>query len=167
MRLKVYWKLTLPPSRASLVLTTLCPILSGYAQCWRIDAFKLWHWRRILRVPWTARRSNQILKEISPEYSLEGLMLKLKLQYLATWCKELTHWKDPDAGKDWRLPGSSVTRVQGYPQDEQHWWKNDTGRPSLGEVRPITLFFKGAFIPWLVHRGKWKMQSHAESAQTF
>ena len=51
-------------------------------------------WRRLLRVPWTARRSNQsILKEISPEYSLEGLMLKLKLQYLATWCKELTHWK--------------------------------------------------------------------------
>jgi len=48
----------------------------------RIDAFKLWHWRRLLRVPWTTRRSNQsILKEISPEYSLEGLMLKLKLQY--------------------------------------------------------------------------------------
>ena len=50
----------------------------------RIDAFELWFWRRLLRVPWTARRSNQILKEISPEYSLEGLMLKLKLQYLAT-----------------------------------------------------------------------------------
>ena len=49
----------------------------------RIDAFELWCWRRLLRVPWTARRSNQsILKEISPEYSLEGLMLKLKLQYL-------------------------------------------------------------------------------------
>ena len=48
----------------------------------RIDAFELWRWRRLLRVPWTARRSNQsILKEISPEYSLEGLMLKLKLQY--------------------------------------------------------------------------------------
>ena len=52
------------------------------AECWRIDAFELWCWRRLLRVPWTARRSNQsILKEISPEYSLEGLMLKLKLQY--------------------------------------------------------------------------------------
>ena len=52
------------------------------AECQRIDAFKLWCWRRLLRVPWTARRSNQsILKEISPEYSLEGLMLKLKLQY--------------------------------------------------------------------------------------
>ena len=52
------------------------------AESWRIDAFELWCWRRLLRVPWTARRSNQsILKEMSPEYSLEGLMLKLKLQY--------------------------------------------------------------------------------------
>ena len=52
------------------------------AECQRIDAFELWFWRRLLRVPWTARRSNQsILKESSPEYSLEGLMLKLKLQY--------------------------------------------------------------------------------------
>ena len=52
------------------------------ASCRRIDTFELWSWRRLLRVPWTARRSNQsILKEISPEYSLEGLMLKLKLQY--------------------------------------------------------------------------------------
>ena len=52
------------------------------AECQRIDAFELWHWKRPLRVPWTARRSNQsILKEISPEYSLEGPMLKLKLQY--------------------------------------------------------------------------------------
>ena len=51
-------------------------------ECRRFDAFELWYWRRLLRVPWTARRSNQsILKEISPEYSLEGLMLKLKLQY--------------------------------------------------------------------------------------
>ena len=52
------------------------------AECQRIDAFELWYWRRLLRVPWTARRSSQsILKEMNPEYSLEGLMLKLKLQY--------------------------------------------------------------------------------------
>ena len=52
------------------------------AECWRINAFELWHWRRVLRVPWTARRSNQsVLKELSPECSLEGLMVKLKLQY--------------------------------------------------------------------------------------
>ena len=66
------------------------------AECQRIDTFELWCWRRLLRVPWTARRSNQsIPREISPEYSLEGLMLKLKLQYLATWCEELTHLKRP------------------------------------------------------------------------
>ena len=51
------------------------------AECQRTDVFELWYWRRLLRVPWTARRSNQSIKEISPEYSLEGLMLKLKLQY--------------------------------------------------------------------------------------
>ena len=66
------------------------------AEHWRIDVFKLWWWRRLLVVPWTARRSNQfILKEINPEYSLEGLRLKLKLQYLSTWCEELTHQKRP------------------------------------------------------------------------
>jgi len=64
------------------------------AECWRIDAFELWCWRRVLRVPWTARRSNQsILKEISPGISLEGMMLKLKLQYFGNSCEELTHWK--------------------------------------------------------------------------
>ena len=60
------------------------------------DAFELWCWKRLLRVPWTAKRSSQsILKEISPEYSLEGLMLKLKLHYLVTWYEQLTHWKRP------------------------------------------------------------------------
>ena len=60
----------------------------------RIDAFELWCWRRLVRVPWTSRTSNQsILKEISPEYSLEGLMLKLKLQYFGHQCEELTHLK--------------------------------------------------------------------------
>ena len=63
------------------------------AECQKIDAFEQWCWRRLLRVPWTARRSNQsILKEISPGCSLEGLMLKL-IQCLATSCEELTHWK--------------------------------------------------------------------------
>ena len=57
-------------------------LYGSFLECQRIDAFELWCWRRLLRVPWTARRSNQsIVKEISPEYSLEGLMLKLKLQY--------------------------------------------------------------------------------------
>ena len=66
------------------------------AECWRIGAFELWCWRRLFRVPWTARRSNQsILKEISPGCSLEGMMLKQNSSTLATSCEELTHWKWP------------------------------------------------------------------------
>ena len=67
----------------------------------RIDAFKLWCWKKLLRVPWTARRSNQsILKELNPEYSLEGLMLKLKLQYFDYLMQSQFTGKDPDVGKD-------------------------------------------------------------------
>ena len=77
--------------KVCLVKAMVFPVVMYKCESWtrkkaerqRIDAFELWYWRRLLRVPWTARRSNQsILKEISPEYSLEGLMLKLKMQYL-------------------------------------------------------------------------------------
>ena len=79
------------PTKVHLVKAMVFPVVMygcdswtiKKAEHWRLDAFELWCWRRLLRVPWTARRFNQsILKEISPEYSLEGLMLKLKLQYL-------------------------------------------------------------------------------------
>ena len=79
------------PKKIHLVKARFFPVVMHGCESWtikkaeqqRIDAFELWCWRRLLRVPWTARRPNQsILKEISPEYSLEGLMLKLKLQYL-------------------------------------------------------------------------------------
>ena len=82
------------PTIVCLVKAMLFPVvIYGYknwtikkAECQRIDSFELWCWRRLLRVPWTTRRSNQcILKETSPEYSLEGLMLKLKLQYFGHW----------------------------------------------------------------------------------
>ena len=78
------------PTKVRLVKAMVFPVVMygcdswtvKKAECRRIDAFEVWCWRRLLRVPWTTRRSNQsILKEISPEYSLEGLMLKLKLQY--------------------------------------------------------------------------------------
>ena len=78
------------PTKVCLVKAMVFPVVMyefeswtiNKAECLRNDAFELWCWRRLLRVPWTARRSNQsILKEISPEYSLEGLLLKLKLQY--------------------------------------------------------------------------------------
>ena len=85
------------------------------AECRRIDAFELWCWRRLLRVPWTARRSDQsILKEISHGCSLEGLMLKLKLQYFGHLMRLI--WKDPDVGKDWRQEEKGTT------EDEMVRW---------------------------------------------
>ena len=81
------------------------------AECQRIDAFELWCWRRLLRVPWAARRSNQlILKETSPGCSLEGLMLKLKLQYFGHLMQRADSLeKNPDAGRDWRLEEKGTT----------------------------------------------------------
>ena len=90
------------PTKSHQVKAIVFPVVMYGCESWtikkaehrRIDGFELWCCRRLLRVPWTARRSNQsILKEISPAYSLKGLMLKLKLQYLATWCEEPTQWK--------------------------------------------------------------------------
>ena len=94
------------------------------AEHWRVDAFELWCWGRVLRVPWTARRSNQsILKEISPEYSLEGLMLKLKIQYFGPPdVKNWLIWKDPDAGKDWRREEKGMT------EDEMVGWHHQLNR---------------------------------------
>ena len=98
------------PTKVRLVKAMVCPLVMYGCESWtikkvehqRIDAFELWCWRRLLRVPWTAGRFHQsILKEISPEYSLEGLMLKLKLPIL--WpsdAKNRLTGKDPDAGED-------------------------------------------------------------------
>ena len=102
-----------------------------------IDAFGLWCWRRLLRVPCTARRSNQsILKEISPGCSLEGLMLKLKLPIL--WppdAKSWLIWKDPDAGKDWgqEEKGTTESEIVGW-----HHWLDGHGfgwTPGVGDGR--------------------------------
>ena len=111
------------------------------AECRRIDAFELWCWRRLLRVPWTSRRSNQsILKEIIHEYLLEGLMLKLKLNTLATWCEELTQWKrawfwerleavgeGDDRGWDGWV-ASPTQRTWVWASSGSWWW---TGRPGV------------------------------------
>ena len=87
------------------------------AECRRIDAFELWCWRRLLRVPWTARRSNQsILKEISPECSLEGLMLKLKLQYFGHLMQRVESLEKTDAGRDWGQEEKGTT------EDEMAGW---------------------------------------------
>ena len=93
------------------------------AACQRIDAFKLWCWRRLLRVPWTARRSNQsILKEISPEYSLEGLILKLKLQYFGHVMWELTHWKRPWCWERLKAGGEGKDRGWDGWMASSTWW---------------------------------------------
>ena len=111
------------------------------AEHWRIDAFELWCWRRLLRIPWSARRSNQsILKEISPGCSLEVLMLKLKLQYFGQLMEELTHWKrlwcweglgaggeGDDRGWDgWMASLTQQTWV--WVNSGSWWW---TGRPGV------------------------------------
>ena len=83
----------------------------------RIDAFELWCWRRLLRVPWTARRTNQsILKEVRPECSLEGLMLKLKLQYFGYLMWRADSLEKTDAGKDWGQEEKGTT------EDEMAGW---------------------------------------------
>ena len=87
------------------------------AECQRNDAFELWCWKRLLRVPWTARRSNQsILKEINLEYSLEGLMLKLMLQYFGHLMQRAIIGKNPDEGKDWGQEEKGAT------EDEMVGW---------------------------------------------
>ena len=114
------------PTKVHLVKAMVFPVVMYRYESWtirkverqRIYALNLWCWRRILRIPWTARRSNQsILKEINPQYSLEGLMLKLKLQYFGRLMrKSQLIWKDPDAGKDWRQEDKGMT------EDEMVGW---------------------------------------------
>ena len=96
----LYWQMSVVKTMGFPVVMYGCENWTiKKAEHWRIDAFELWCWRRLLRVPWTARRSNQsILKEIRPEYSAEGLMPKLKLQYLM---KRADSLEKTDAGKDW------------------------------------------------------------------
>ena len=137
------------PTKVCLVKAMVFPVVMygceswtiKKSECWRIDAFGLWCWRRVLRVPWTARRSTQsILKEISPEYSLTGLMLKLRIQSLATWCEELTHCKRPwcweklkaggegdDRGWDDRM--ASLTQWTWVWANAESWWW--TGKPDM------------------------------------
>ena len=110
------------PTKVHLVKSMLFPVVMHgcesltikKAESWRIDAFELWCWRRLLRVP---RRSNQsILREISPEYSLKGLMLKLKLQYLGHLMRRVNSLEKTDAGSDWGQEEKGTT------EDEMAGW---------------------------------------------
>ena len=139
------------PTKVSLVKAMIFPVVMygcecciiKKAECQRIDAFELWCWRRLLRVPWTARRSNQsILKEISPGYSLEGLCWNWNSNTLATWCKELTHLKRPwcsslKAGgqgddRGWDGWMASPTQWSCVWVSSGNWWW--TGRPGMLQI---------------------------------
>ena len=114
------------PTKVRVVKTMVFPVVMygceswtvKKAECQRIDAFELWCWRRLLRVPWTARRSSRsILKEISPGISLEGMMLKLKLQYFGHLLRRVDSLeKSSDAGRDWGQEEKGTT------EDEMAGW---------------------------------------------
>ena len=113
------------PTKVHLVKAMFFPVVVYGCESWsvkkaehqRIDAFELWCWRRLLRVPWTARRSNQsIPKEISPGCSLEGMMLKLKLQYFSHLMQRVDSLEKTDAGRDWGQ------EEKGMKEDEMAGW---------------------------------------------
>ena len=141
------------------------------AECWRIDAFELWCWRRLLRVPWTVRRSDQsILKEISPECSLEGLMLKLKIQYFGylmrrtdnlkrPWCWERLKAGGEGDNRGWDSWMASWTWWTSVWASPGNWWW--TGRPgvlqSMGcKELDITERLNWTELNW---RGQWLDES--------
>ena len=123
------------PTKVHLVKVLVFPVVMYGCESWtvtkaehqRIGAFELWCWRRLLRVPWTARRSNQsVLKEISPGCSLEGLMLKLKLQHFGHLMQSWLTGEDPDAEKDWGQEKKGTT------EDDMAGWHHQVNGHGLG-----------------------------------
>ena len=130
------------PRTICIVKAMVFPLVMYGCESWtikkaerrRIDAFELWCWRRLLRVPWTARRSNQsILKKISPKYSLEGLMLKLKLQYFGHLMGSWLIGKDPDSGKDWSQEKKGTTEDEMVEWHHRLYGHKFEEAPGLGD----------------------------------
>ena len=115
------------PTKVHLVKAMVFPVVMYGCESWtvkaerrRIDAFELWCWRRLLRVPWTARRSNQsILKEINSGISLEGMMLKVKLQYFGHLMRRVDSLEKTDAGRDWGQKKKGTTEDEMAGQHHQ------------------------------------------------
>ena len=111
------------PTKVRLVKAMVFPVVMYGCESWtvkkaehrRIDAFELWCWRRLLRVPWTSRRSNQSIPKISPGCSLEGMMLKLKLLYFGHLMRRVDSMEKTDAGRDWG-------QEKGMTEDEMAGW---------------------------------------------
>ena len=129
------------PTKVHLVKAMIFPVVMNGCESWtinkaehqRINAFELWCWRRLLRVLWTARRSSQsILKEISPECSLEGLILKWNSNILVTWCEELTHWKRAWCWVRLKAEGEGMT------EDEMVGWHHLLDM-SLSKLRELVM----------------------------
>ena len=162
------------PTKVLLVKAMVLPVVMNgcerwtikKAESWRIDTFELWRWRRLLRVPWTARRANQsILKEINPEYSLEGLMLSWNCNTLATWCKELTHWKRPWCWERLKAGGEGDNREwDGWMTAQTQWtwvwassrsWRTGTvhrvtkSRTQLSDWTELTNSCHSHYFPFL------------------
>ena len=130
------------PTKVCLVKAMVFPVVMygceswtvKKAECWRIHAFELWCWRRLLKVPWTARRSNQsILKEMSPGCSLQGMMLRLKLQYFGHLMRRVDSLEKTDAGRYWGQEEKGTT------EDEMAGWHYWLDGREFGELRELVM----------------------------
>ena len=169
------------PAKVRLVKAMVFPVLMygceswtvNKAERWRIDAFELWCWRRLFRVPWTARKSNQsILKEISPGCSLEGMMLKLELQYFRRLMRRVDSLEKTDAWRDWGQEEKGTTedemaawhhRLDGHEfkwaSSGSWWWRGKPGMLQSTGSQSQTRLSDWTELNWIVFNFKRQINS--------